>query len=78
MGCFGGGWHPPASGARLWGLCRSARMDVLVGIEHHHGVEGAEFGLWGPLRVMGESEKGWVLSWGSLLGCSVGTGCVLP
>lgn len=53
-------------------------MDVLVGIEHHHGVEGAEFGLWGPLRVMGESEKGWVLSWGSLLGCSVGTGCVLP
>lgn len=28
--------------------------------------------------MMGESEKGWVLSWGSLLGCSVGTGCVLP
>ena len=50
LGCSGGGWHPPASGARLRGLCRSARIDVPGGIGQCHDIGEQGLAFEGPSR----------------------------
>lgn len=53
-------------------LCRTARIDMLGGIEQYHDIRKEGLGFWGLLQVMGRQESDGGSAGGSSLGCLVG------